>query len=773
MGKHSGHNPGWRKRKMPNKFQKGGKSRRVEEEKVAPASPSPTSSGELPEEEVNGVASEDEIVYKETSMYDKLLMALGSSSQAVAAAYRQRKRQEEGKSDSDSEEGEEEEVDDDEDGSESSSYLEDTDDGEEGGDNAMKGKLKDPATEDAKSEDYEDNSASDDQETSDLDEQETSDSDIDEDLEIHSQSAVDGSICLSSFGIHLEHKLTEAEVESLSKKKWRYKWDVPAAGMSKGKWAGTGDCCIKDVNPDASYDLKQKLYKHWLDVYNTSGGKDFHSSRQRLFFSLLNSYRDILHCNKKPFYHRGSEEDSSVMDAYIMHCLNHVFRTRDLVMKNDAKVAKLQENAKNEILTDDSLRDLGFTRPKVLILLPIASIALRVVKRIIHLSPPTSKVSVDHMDRFSREFGSVEARDNEDERDLPPGGQNFVNEKPHKSTKPGDFQVLFGGNSKDDFMVGIKFTKRSIRLYSDFYSSDMIVASAVGLLRKIDEAKTNKEKDVDYLSSIEVLIIDHADVITMQNWDFLKSVVEQLNRQPTKQHGTDIMRIRPWYLDGHASFYRQTIILSYYSNPDINNLFNKHCTNYCGKVKLVHEYKGVLPKVVQQVRQIFQRFEGDEIMNIDDARFEHFATKVFPKIKNSVEGGIMIFISSYFEYVRVRNFLKSQNASFCLLHEYSDQKDISRARVWFFEGKRKIMLYTERSHFYHRYKIRGIQNLIIYSLPERKEFYPEVVNMVDGSQDMACTVLFSPFDLLRLERIVGTAPAKRMITSKMNLFSFA
>lgn len=322
-------------------------------------------------------------------------------------------------------------------------------------------------------------------------------------------------------------------------------------------------------------------------------------------------------------------------------------------------------------------------------------------------------------------------------------------------------------------MVGIKFTKKSIKLYSDFYSSDMIVASAVGLLKKIDEAKINKEKDVDYLSSIEVLIIDHADVITMQNWDFLKSVVEQLNHQPSQQHGTDIMRIRPWYLDGHASFYRQTIILSYYSNPDINNLFNKLCTNYHGKVKLVHEYKGVLPKVVHQVRQIFQRFEGDAIENIDDARFEHFATKVFPKIKNSVEGGIMIFISSYFEYVRVRNFLKSQNASFCLLHEYAEQKDISRARVWFFEGKRKIMLYTERAHFYHRYKIRGIQNLIVYSLPERKEFYPEVVNMVDGSHDMACTVLFSVFDLLRLERIVGTAPAKRMVSSKMSLFSFA
>nr|POE48247.1 digestive organ expansion factor like [Quercus suber] len=82
------------------------------------------------------------------------------------------------------------------------------------------------------------------------------------------------------------------------------------------------------------------------------------------------------------------------------------------------------------------------------------------------------------------------------------------------------------------------------------------------------------------------------------------------------------------------------------------------------------------------------------------------------------------------------------------------------------------MLYTERAHFYYRYKIRGIQNLIIYSLPERKEFYPEIVNMLDGSRNMSCTVLFSHFDQFRLERIVGTASSKRMVTSEKGVFVF-
>lgn len=38
-----------------------------------------------------------------------------------------------------------------------------------------------------------------------------------------------------------------------------------------------------------------------------------------IYFFPGNGYRDILHCNKKPFYLKGLEEDSSIMEAYIMH----------------------------------------------------------------------------------------------------------------------------------------------------------------------------------------------------------------------------------------------------------------------------------------------------------------------------------------------------------------------------------------------------------------------------------------------------------------------
>ncbi|PIA60451.1 hypothetical protein AQUCO_00300155v1 [Aquilegia coerulea] len=739
-----GINGGLKRNRKPEKKvdtnKRSRKKNRVSEAKVA-RSPSPSISGDSSEEVLpsGNVVHEPARVYKEPSMYENLLMTLGSGNDTFANVYRRRQREEEGRSDTEDED----------EGSESPIVSGDEDDSEEGPDNesnwdpSTRTDLQEPTqatvlqSDDAESE-HED---------------EPFDTDQEDGIDGNGQRrhSVDISLMsISSFNIHLGHVFKQAEADDLAKQKQKFKWEVPAVDIPMSKWIGTGECFLKDNNESSDCGLKLKLYKHWLDLYNSSGGNDFHSSRQRHFFSLCNSYRDILYCNKRPFYLKGLGEDSSIMDGYIMHALNHEFKTRDLVTKNEAKLAKLRENNKEESLNGEEFLDHGFTRPKVLILLPLASIAFRVIKRLIQLTPLSHKVTVEHMDRFSDEFGTEEVNDNDDKNDLPNNALIKGSSKSQKSSKPSDFQLLFGGNNNDNFMIGIKFTRRSIKLYSDFYSSDIIVASPMGIVKKIEQAEYDKEKDVDYLSSIEVLIIDHADVISMQNWSHVNSVVEKLNHIPSKQHGTDVMRIRQWYLNGHARLYRQTILLSSYLNPDMNSLFNSQCLNYQGKVKLVTEYKGVLPKVLLQVRQIYQRFDSTSLTDADDDRLDYFAKKVFPKIKDSVQGGTMIFISSYFEFVRVRNFLKSQNSSFCLLGEYTKQSDISRARVWFFEGMRKIMLYTERAHFYHRYKIRGIKNLIIYSIPERKEFYPEVINMLEESEDMSCTVLFSRLDQLRV-----------------------
>lgn len=53
------------------------------------------------------------------------------------------------------------------------------------------------------------------------------------------------------------------------------------------------------------------------------------------------------------------------------------------------------------------------------------------------------------------------------------------------------------------------------QLYADFYSSDIIVASPLGL-RMIVGAEGEAERDYDFLASIEVLILDQTEIFLMQ-----------------------------------------------------------------------------------------------------------------------------------------------------------------------------------------------------------------------------------------------------------------
>lgn len=85
-----------------------------------------------------------------------------------------------------------------------------------------------------------------------------------------------------------------------------------------------------------------------------------------------------------------------------------------------------------------------------------------------------------------------------------------------------------------------------------------------------------------------------------------------------------------------------------------------------------------------------------------EQRFQHFAKHIWPRIADSRSPGVLLFVSSYYDYVRVRNFLKAQGASFSVNCEYTPGSDVLRARTRFAKQERKVLLYTERAHFYFR-----------------------------------------------------------------------
>lgn len=74
-----------------------------------------------------------------------------------------------------------------------------------------------------------------------------------------------------------------------------------------------------------------------------------------------------------------------------------------------------------------------------------------------------------------------------------------------------------------------------------------------------------------------------------------------------------------------------------------------------------------------------------------------------------LSAGQLIFVASYYDYVRLRNFLKEQDVQVAALSEYAAPKEAARARSLFLDGRLGVALLTERSHFYNRARVRGVQ----------------------------------------------------------------
>ena len=214
-----------------------------------------------------------------------------------------------------------------------------------------------------------------------------------------------------------------------------------------------------------------------------------------------------------------------------------------------------------------------------------------------------------------------------------------------------------------------------------------------------------------------MLIVDNADILMMQNWEHVLTVFENLHLQPKKNHDVDFSRVRYWLLDGHAKYYRQTLLFSRIPAPPINSIFNKYCQNYAGKCQLdvlkTTRYQiGTICQIGFQLGQIFHRVECDSPLDLPKVRFEFFLEKILPKFKDEMMSHTLIFIPSYFDFVTIRNYFKKNDISAMNISEYSDKKSIERARYLFFHGKVHFLLITERFFFYKRFILKKIFYII-------------------------------------------------------------
>ncbi|XP_011405161.2 PREDICTED: digestive organ expansion factor homolog [Amphimedon queenslandica] len=545
------------------------------------------------------------------------------------------------------------------------------------------------------------------------------------------------------FSIHYERLLTESDVDNLKdlfskaltlNKEYKdiglIQWLRTPSNNKDTIWRDdSSQVQLKDLH------VREPLVTLWPTVNKTSVKRPFTDLQDNLF-QVMNAYKDLMYTGQT------FENESEIRRLYVLHSLNHVIKNRSRVLKNNIRLAMAAKEGRD--LGD--IRDQGLTRPKVLILVPFRHSALKIVSSMISILVTPGKGEVANRRKFFKLYG-------EDKESKPP------------DYKPDSYHQLFSGNIDDCFRIGLSVKKNRLKLFTQFYSSDIIIASPLGL-RTIIGSEGEKQRDYDFLSSLEMVIVDQTDIFLMQNWDHLLDVFKHLHLLPFDGHGVDFSRIHEWSLNCWSQYYSQLIMISSFPTPEINSLITSHSRNYEGQVR-VHSasWKGSICQILKRVPHVFHNLKCTNHLELPDVRFQYFIETVLPQLSASNINHVCIFIQSYFDFVRVRNFMKREEYSFCHISEYTKSSSVSRSRSFFAQGNKKFLLVTERFHFFRRYHIKGIHHLVFYSLPNYCEFYSELVNQMECVDDNKVLALYSRYDALSIQRIIGTSRAPELISS--------
>jgi len=249
--------------------------------------------------------------------------------------------------------------------------------------------------------------------------------------------------------------------------------------------------------------------------------------------------------------------------------------------------------------------------------------------------------------------------------------------------------------------VSSKLTKKSkrktgpvsVKLYSEFYQSDLIIDSPLELKMVVEE------EDWDFLSSIDICTICLSDVLLMQNWDHVVNILGYVNQQPQSNKATDFSRVRNYMLAGQARRWRQLILVSDLADPHILTTFKKNAAGFQGQVKIrrtVPTHCAAINKVSVSVKQVFEKVPCPDMASQGDAKLNYFVKNVLPEILEMEQNQILIYVPSYFDYVALRNVMMKRELAFVSVTEYSRLSKVSRGRTYYFHP-----LFSERQRFLH------------------------------------------------------------------------
>ena len=592
-----------------------------------------------------------------------------------------------------------------------------------------------------------------------------------------------------------------------------------------------GEYYYKDKNGDLSLNKYTNISRWFKDVdiseiekiitfnqkYDLFEKENFYP----LFYKYLDSYKDI------QVNWNNLEIRTDLMKIYLFHILNHILKRKEeielnnnidklinnTVVTDNQKLNKelfrsheseflfeyytkhvnkrtklddsyqnkdfityhkeIKENYNNENDKDEiNIKDQGFTCPKVLILVPYKKHARLILEEMINILTNNNWKGITNKKKFKDEYSEFDSND-------------------------------------DCFRMGINisFFESKVKLYSPFDESDIILASPLGLklATPSETDKTFKNNKVyDFLSSIEIFLMDFSEVFIYQNMEHLNEILSFINKPPkNNQNIIDINRIKEIYANNYGQYLRQSIIISNFKCLDIDLSVNEICKNINGKILFDGPYENQ-PELIKEefhekynemnsknyeIRYEFKILKDLKGENDFDEKFNYFTKNIWQNLYESFEKHTIIFISSTFDYLRLKSFFKQKSKSVCYISEDTDKKDWQRNRLYFENGKYKFLLYNERAHVYKKINLKFAKNIFFYSLPEDPKIFNELIHLIDPinynknlekynieSQQNeiqkfgSVIALVTPIEKYNLEKILGNE-SKKIIKNKLEYYS--
>jgi U3 small nucleolar RNA-associated protein 25 len=108
-----------------------------------------------------------------------------------------------------------------------------------------------------------------------------------------------------------------------------------------------------------------------------------------------------------------------------------------------------------------------------------------------------------------------------------------------------------------------------------------------------------------------------------------------------------------------------------YASADVNAMCSRWLHNKWGALRVSGVPSGVITSVVTKVRQVFQRIECATLERESAERFDFFVRNICSTVLASAQKHTIVFIRSYFDFVRLRNYLKAEKvriAALCSSH---------------------------------------------------------------------------------------------------------